>query len=95
MTLYTVEKEETYFSLMDLSKRCAIEAEVIVEYVEFGVVEPEGKTRRDWRFNSSQYLRLCRALRLSQDLGINVPGVALALELLDEIEQMKLILGEI
>jgi len=29
------------------------------------------------------------ALRLERDLGINVPGVALALELLEELEQLR------
>ena len=42
-----------------------------------------------WRF-TGMHMRLVRiALRLQSDLGVNLPGVALALQLLDEVEALR------
>lgn len=42
-----------------------------------------------WRFSGSSLRRARLALRLSQDLEVNAPGVALALDLMDEIEELR------
>jgi len=36
-----------------------------------------------------QVRRARRAIRLSRDLDVNLPGVGLALELLDELEDLR------
>jgi chaperone modulatory protein CbpM len=43
-----------------------------------------------WRFTGTQMRRARMALRLQSDLGINLAGVALALQLLDEIETLQM-----
>ena len=40
-------------------------------------------------FDATQLARVQSAARLRNDLGVNVPGVVLALELLDEINQLN------
>lgn len=45
--------------------------------------------RAQWRFSGSALRRLRRAMSLSRDLEVNPPGVALALDLLDEIEALR------
>jgi chaperone modulatory protein CbpM len=42
-----------------------------------------------WRFDGIAVVRVQRAVRLQQDLGVNLPGIALALELLDELEALR------
>ena len=76
-------------TLADLSRACRVHAEWVMELVEEGVIEPRG-TRRP-------AMALCRddrgarekARRLQNDLGINLPGVALALQLLDRIDALE------
>ena len=41
------------------------------------------------RFDALKLARVHSAARLQQDLGVNVPGVVLALELLDELQQLR------
>jgi chaperone modulatory protein CbpM len=53
------------------------------------VVEPQGQAPQQWRFTTIAVSKVKRANRLQQDLGINVAGVALAIELLDKIAELE------
>lgn len=81
--------EDQSFTLIELSQSCQTHAEQIVEMVEHGLLEPKGKKPANWRFSARDLKRSQKALRLQQDLSVNMPGTALALDLLDEIEQLK------
>jgi chaperone modulatory protein CbpM len=61
----------------------------LVEIVEHGIVEPSGLTPEQWLFDSSALTIVKRALRLQNALQIEWAGVALALQLLDELEQLR------
>ena len=76
-------------TLEELCLSCDVEADWIAELVEHGVVEPTGQTRSDWQFSSVSIVRLAKAKRLERDLNLNPPGVALVLDLLDEIERLR------
>jgi chaperone modulatory protein CbpM len=81
--------ELSELTLAELSRSCAVHAECIIELVEEGVLVPAGRDPRSWRFTGVQLRRATVALRLQQDLGVNLAGVALALELLDELNQLR------
>ena len=81
--------EETQLTLAEISRGCAVHAEYIIELVEEGVLAPVGPGPRQWRFTGAHLRRASIALRLQHDLGINLAGVALALELLDEVNALK------
>lgn len=76
-------------TLAELCRICRVPAERVFDLVEEGVVEPLGQDPRHWRFQGISVIRVRSALRLERDLGINAAGVALALDLLDEIESMR------
>jgi chaperone modulatory protein CbpM len=76
-------------SLEELSRLCAVEKTYIVELVEEGVLSVTEVDVARWRFPGSALRRARTALRLQRDLEINLPGVALALELLEEIERLR------
>lgn len=76
-------------TLAELCRICRVPAERVFDLVEEGVVEPLGQDPRHWRFQGVSVIRVRSALRLERDLGINAAGVALALDLLDEIESMR------
>jgi len=61
----------------------------ITEMVREGVLEPEGGPEGDWRFAAMSVRRIATARRLERDFSLNPPGVALALDLLDEIEALR------
>ncbi|MDT8385588.1 MAG: chaperone modulator CbpM [Gammaproteobacteria bacterium] len=77
------------FSLNEISRTCHVGIEVVIELVEVGIIEPRGREPAEWHFPGSAIGRIERALNLQRDLEINLPGVALVLELLDEIDHLK------
>ena len=85
--------ENTELSLNELCQACASSAECIIELVEEGVLEPVVFQQTQWRFGANSLLRARAAMRLQRDLGINLAGVALALDLLEEIETLRSQLG--
>jgi len=81
--------ESVEFSLADLCSACHVSEELIVEIVAEGIVEPHGVDRAQWRFSGIALTRVQRVMRLQQDFGVNLPGAALALELLEELERLR------
>ncbi len=84
-----VLNEETFCTLADLCRFCGVHAEVIHSMIDEGVITPEGYSPREWRFTFVAIKRVQTALRLHNDLRVNLPGCALALDLLDEIEELR------
>jgi len=81
--------EETMLSLGDLCNACSRHAEWVVELVDEGILQPVGRNQDQWRFPGTSLQRAHIAMRLQQDLEINLAGVALALDLMDEIESLR------
>jgi chaperone modulatory protein CbpM len=80
--------EYAVLSLEDLSRVCAVEAQRILDLVEEGILNarPAGM---GWHFSGTSVRRARLALRLQHDLEINLAGVALALQLLDDIDELR------
>jgi len=76
-------------TLADLSRACRVHAECVIELIEEGVIEPRGPGRPQWRFAATTVVRVEKARRLQNDLGVNLAGVALALQLLDRIDTLE------
>ena len=83
-------EEQTELSLDDLCLACAAQAGRIVELVDEGLLSPAGgMAPGEWRFTGVHLHRARVALRLESDLGVNLAGAALALELLDELATLR------
>ncbi|ETI58162.1 chaperone modulator CbpM [Marinomonas profundimaris] len=84
------QHEHVLFTLEEVCERCGAHTDIIIEMVEYGIVEPvEQPSPEDWYFNSQALVRLQRAQRLMNELELNLSGVALSLELLDEIDDLQ------
>jgi chaperone modulatory protein CbpM len=81
--------EQLRYSLLEVCDSCRIGLNEIIEMIEEGIAEPEGSSRENWRFSARALRRLQLALRLQRDLGVNAAGAALALDLLEELEQLR------
>lgn len=81
--------ENSILSMTEICHAFNVEAEQIIELVEEGIVEPQGKDHEQWRFSGVSLRRIRIALQLQHDLDVNSAGAALALELLDEIELLR------
>jgi chaperone modulatory protein CbpM len=86
-----IVEESDSLPLMTLCHVCALPAENIIKMVEQGVINPlePSLSYSHWQFSSNSLLRVQTALRLQRDLELNLAGAVLALELLDEIKQLR------
>jgi len=85
----SIVETEVKFSLSQMCRACGGNSEAVVELIDEGVLEPIGIDRSDWTFSGAALLRAQKAIRLQQDLGINAAGVALALDLIEELDLLK------
>ena len=91
--------EQAELTLNDLCCACSSSAEWIIELVEEGALEPVilktdtnkpyDEQQNQWRFTGYSLQRAQTAMRLQRDLNINLAGIALALELLEEISTLQ------
>jgi chaperone modulatory protein CbpM len=82
-------EESAVLTVRDLSRMCAVDERHIVEFVEEGVLTVVEVDTAELRFSGAALRRARRALRLERDLELNLAGVALALELMDELENLR------
>ena len=80
--------EQTTFTIAELCRTCAVEAEFVTELVEQGILEPRSARGRNWIFPVQSLRRTRVVVRLQRDLGVNLAGAALALDLLERIDEM-------
>ena len=82
-------EESALLTIKDLSRMCAVEERHIVEFVEEGVLSVVEINATEWHFTGPALRRARLALRLERDLELNLAGVALALELMEELERLR------
>jgi len=80
---------DTGLTLSQLCRLCAVHADYVIELVEEGVIQPSGDEVTQWNFPGLCIQRTRKARRLQADLGINLAGVAVILELLDEVDSLR------
>jgi chaperone modulatory protein CbpM len=84
----TVE-ENPELTLDELCSACGITPHFIHELIEFGALDCEDVALEIYRFQPEQLRRVRTIVHLHHDLEINIPGAALAVELMEEMERMR------
>ncbi len=81
--------ERDWIGATEICQLCRIELTAVVELADLGLVSPRGYTPEEWQFPATELSRLRTASRLMRDLGLNVSGAALAVELLEEQHDLE------
>jgi chaperone modulatory protein CbpM len=87
-------EEETLISVDELCHHCTVRVEEVITYVQEGILDPQDdaviREQADtWQFHISSVRRVQTVVHLQRDLGVNLAGAALALELLDRIAELE------
>jgi chaperone modulatory protein CbpM len=85
-------EESDLVTLTDLCRSCTVETETVTMLVAEGVLDPMGRDVEHWQFTVGSLRRVKTVIHLQRDLGVNLAGAALALELLDQIAELKRVL---
>lgn len=86
---YIVLDDSMTLGVNEICTVCRVGVEMVNEMVNEGVLVPEGTSPETWRFSAMAIKRIQVTLRLQRDLRVNLPGAALALDLLDELEELR------
>ncbi|MEW6345479.1 MAG: chaperone modulator CbpM [Paraburkholderia sp.] len=84
-----IVNEEMEFTLVELCRASGASEEELSLWVAQGAFAPHGAEPGEWRFSGASLRRARTARRLAHDLEINPPGIALVLDLLDEIDALR------
>ncbi len=84
-----IVENEIEFTIGELSRACAVDAEWLIALVDEGILEPLPADSSNWRFRGEDLKRIRTVQRLQRDLGVNLAGAALALDLLQEITSLR------
>ena len=85
-----IVEEQVEFTLLELCRVSGASELQIFDWIEQGAIEPKRVSEEDGpRFDGVSLRRARKARHLAQDLEINAAGIALALDLLDEIEALR------
>ena len=82
-------EDEAEMSLAQLCQVCELTREEVVDLVDEGIIDPLGRKPAVWRFQAVCLRRVRVTLTLRQELGVNTPGAALALDLLEELDELR------
>lgn len=82
--------DETEIPMVEVCRACQAEEAFIAELVDHGLLNPSGGRRRDeWSFDVVGLRRIRTASRLRRDLNIDVASLALVIELLEELHELR------
>lgn len=80
---------DTLFSLADFAHACGQSHDWVLQLVEHSIVVVRGTQPEQWQFAGQDLQRARRAFRLQRDFDASFSAVALMLELLDEVQDLR------
>ncbi len=86
---YTIIDTNTCLNISDFAKACGQPHDWVVALVEHSILEKPEHQPEHWRFVGEELARARRAWRLQRDFDANLTAVALMLDLLDEVSQLR------
>ena len=89
-----IVEEDSEFTLTGLCRATGASEEQVVLWVSEGALGPQ-KAPSAWRFKGLSLCHTRIALRLVNEFEINAPGIALALDLLEEIDALRARIGRL
>src|SRR5258708_39404597 len=81
--------EGDWIGATEICQLCWLDLGAVMELAELGVVAPREALPGEWQIPATALPRLRVIGRLMRDLGVNVSGAALALELLEAQRELE------
>ena len=85
----SIVEHDVHMTIVELAEATSTPEDMIMAWVSEGVLSPAGGSPQDWRFSGDSLKRAKTAARLMHDLELNLPGVALAINLLEELDRLR------
>jgi chaperone modulatory protein CbpM len=83
------QRDAQRLTIEELAHTARLHPNLIVSFVDFGLLEPVGRDGPRLLFDTSAVLRVRAIQRLRRDLGVNLAGVAVILDLTERLRSMQ------
>ena len=83
------EREEPVFMIGVAARLCEMHPQTLRLYERLGLVAPSRIGSKNRVYSQADIERLRQIQRLTQDMGVNLAGVEVILDLLDKMQKMK------
>jgi chaperone modulatory protein CbpM len=81
--------ESDWVTVTEICQICRLQPDALMELAALGVVSPRESMPGQWQIPAAALPRLRVVGRLMHDLGVNVSGAALAVELLEAQRELR------
>ncbi len=85
----TIFDDTTEITIVELCEVCSVERKMVDEMIDEGILEPTDRGLERPQFPYSSVRRTRTVIHLQRDLGVNLAGAALVLELLERIDDLR------
>lgn len=79
----------TRLTVSELCVMCNVEETWVSELIAHGAIDTARAAKGSWSVSAATVVRVKKARRLARDFEMNASSVALALDLLDEIDRLR------
>ncbi|MEN6519754.1 MAG: helix-turn-helix transcriptional regulator [Armatimonadota bacterium] len=83
-----VNKDEPVYMIGIAAKICEVHPQTLRLYERLGLIRPKRVGSKNRMYSQADIDRLQQIQRLTQDMGVNLAGVEIILDLLDKIQQL-------
>ena len=81
--------QSSEISLRELSEIAGLSLDELTVWMSYDIIRPAFIANDEYYFTLAELQRLKTALRLQRDLELNLAGIALVLELLAEVQDLR------
>lgn len=81
--------EDEQFTLEALATRAGLHPTIVESFIEYGLLEPVQRVEAHVVFDATSLERLRTIERLRRDLGVNLAGIAVILDLRDRLTALQ------
>jgi chaperone modulatory protein CbpM len=82
-------EESSPLSFEELCEICHISSDFINQLIDYEIIHPQGESPNEWVFDLDQLQRIKTTLRLQHDLDVNLAGVVVVLDLLEQLDEIR------
>ncbi len=83
------EKDEPLYLIGVAARLCELHPQTLRMYERLGLVHPARIGQKNRMYSEADIDRLRQIQRLTQDMGVNLAGVEVILDLLDKMQRMQ------
>jgi MerR family transcriptional regulator/heat shock protein HspR len=83
------DKHEPVYLISVAARLCDMHPQTLRMYERMGLIRPKRVNQKNRLYSQADIERLRQIQRLTRDLGVNLAGVEIILELLDKVERLQ------